>query len=385
MSSQVFRAFIRAGVNSSVKEINTRSGPSTDYEVPFRVATGAENLEIMDVQSDENNATFNGKLYQWFLLAFPNGQSAWIRDDLIDVVGDGSRFGYGFVAGRVFALELNRATSDTKRTERSLNPLMRQAKDAFSENASSDEIEEETKPATLSEDERVILAAFNITGAFEGSGYASYQTYDKGLISYGRFQFTLLSGSLAAVVNRYIELSDDRFANALEQSYQAALNERKESLRDDARLKMLLQNAAQIPAMQQAQNNIANEQYWQRMYKLSVVPRNVQTPLAQAMFFDISIQHGTHHSIFTTAEDELGVPNRSRVGENGIPETRFIARCAEVRRRILYRIADAQRLPGVKKRADVWIELIKSDDWQLQGDASGNINVLGRKAQVRNP
>ncbi len=47
-------------------------------------------------------------------------------------------------------------------------------------------------------------AAFNITAAFEGGGYSSYQNYDKGVVSYGRFQFTLASGSLFTVLEQYL-------------------------------------------------------------------------------------------------------------------------------------------------------------------------------------
>ena len=40
--------------------------------------------------------------------------------------------------------------------------------------------------------DRIRRAAFNITSTFEGSKtYANYQNYDAGIISYGRFQFTL--------------------------------------------------------------------------------------------------------------------------------------------------------------------------------------------------
>ena len=397
MSTRPFVATIRPAVNANITEINTRGGPGTNYGIPFRAATGLNNLTILDVQPDEEQIEHNGKVYQWFLLEFPDNQQSWIRDDLINIKGDGTGFGYGFLSTDMYALELSRAVSNPRRNQQS---VWSQAKDIMrtgtvddaDEPVVTDEpapIEEDTPvteaPTTITEDERIVKAAFNITGAFEGTGYASYQNIDKGIISYGRFQFTLQSGSLATVVNRYIETADDRMTQTLRWDYQIRLTQRDETLRDDERLKAVLIRAAEEKAMQAAQDAIAYELYWRRMYDLSVIPRNIQLPLSQAMFFDISIQHGTHHDIFASAERELGVPIRSRVGENGTDERTFVKTAANIRRDILYRIATAQGLPGVRKRADFWIQIIQKGDWHLQGNTSGNLNVLGRTAQVRNP
>src|SRR5205085_211246 len=58
-------------------------------------------------------------------------------------------------------------------------------------------------PAGLTLD-AIKAVSFRITAAWEGAGYATLQTYDKGIVSYGRFQFTLSGGALANVLNRYL-------------------------------------------------------------------------------------------------------------------------------------------------------------------------------------
>lgn len=382
-----FLAHIRPGVNASVNAINTREGPGTNHPVPFTVATGTSNLRVLAVEPDENNTRHNGKRYQWFQVQFPDNQEAWVRDDLINVSGDGSRFGYGIIAGIAYAFELTRAEPGLDRTEPVQPPPSSirsgQRADTDPPDARIDPPQPPQPPA--SNQERIIKAAFNITAAFEGSGYAAYQNFDKGIVSYGRFQFTLLSGNLTTVIQRYVDASSDEIARLLRDEYLPRLLQRDETLRNDTRLRDLLLAAAEQPEMQQAQDAVALERFWQRMFDLSIVPRNIQTPLAQAFFFDISIQHGTHHNIFVEAEQALGVPIRSRVGENGVAEEVFVHRAALVRSQILGRIAEARNLPGVRRRAEFWENIIQTGDWQLQGDEAGTINVLGKQVQVRNP
>lgn len=236
----------------------------------------------------------------------------------------------------------------------------------------------------MDEKERIRLAAFNITSAFEGSkGYAMYQTYDAGIISYGRFQFTLAGGSLASVVDGYLSRSDSPIAQQL-RAYQARIRNRDASLRNDAQLQSLLIQAAAEKAMQDAQDEVAINSYWIPSQD-SVTVRGIQTPLGQALLFDMAIQHGPAHKLIRKAEEELGVPPRSRLIENGLSEQQLIRRVVDVRKRALYAQADRDRLPGLKRRADFWVDLVQKGDWQLQGDADGNVWVFGAPVQVRNP
>ncbi|GEM_PF-5347541 len=236
----------------------------------------------------------------------------------------------------------------------------------------------------MDEKERIRLAAFNITAAFEGNkGYAMYQTYDAGIISYGRFQFTLASGSLASVVDSYLMRSNSPVAEQL-RAYQARIRNRDASLRNDAQLQNLLVQAAAEKAMQDAQDEVVIKSYWIPSQD-SVTVRGIQTPLGQALLFDMAIQHGPANKLIRKAEEELGVPPRSRLVENGLTEQQLIQRVVDVRRRALYAQAERDRLPGLKRRADFWVDLVQKGDWRLQGDADGNVWVFGAPVQVRNP
>ncbi len=109
MSSSPFLAYVRGLPETpSVIEINIRSGPNASYSLLFKAPVGTANLPVMDVKADDKGANFQGKVYNWMLLQFPNGQSGWARDDLLEVGGDGMRFGYGVVYVRTFAFALVR-------------------------------------------------------------------------------------------------------------------------------------------------------------------------------------------------------------------------------------------------------------------------------------
>jgi hypothetical protein len=109
MSISPFLAYIRGLPETpSVIEINIRSGPNSSYGLLFKAPVGTANLPVMDVKTDDKGANFQGKAYNWVLLQFPNGQSGWARDDLLEVSGDGTRFGYGMVFVRTFAFALQR-------------------------------------------------------------------------------------------------------------------------------------------------------------------------------------------------------------------------------------------------------------------------------------
>ncbi|GAB4572968.1 MAG: hypothetical protein Kow0077_13880 [Anaerolineae bacterium] len=227
-------------------------------------------------------------------------------------------------------------------------------------------------------------AAFNITAAFEGGGYHSYQNHDSGVVSYGRFQFTLASGSLYAVLERYIAAAVSETAAALRDRYLPRVRDRDAGLRDDEDFRHLLDAAADDPAMQAAQDGVAREKYWDLVQGLSILPRNIQTALGQALIFDMAINHGPRHDMIGLAEKALGVPSKSRMPENGVQETTLIRKVAQIRQERMARLAEKWRLPGLKQRGDFWVALVEAGDWDLQGDAEGMIEVKpGRRVRVR--
>nr|MBN1230199.1 chitosanase [Anaerolineae bacterium] len=233
-------------------------------------------------------------------------------------------------------------------------------------------------------DERTRLAAFAITSAWEGGkGYANYQTYDAGIISYGRFQFTLASGSLWTVVDGYLQRSSSVIAQQL-RPYADRIRARDVTLRNDPALKDLLIRAAEEDAMKDAQDAIVIDRYWNPAMSSASV-RGVITSLGQALFFDMAIQHGPFHPYIQRAEAFYGVPAKSHLGDNGITEQQLIERTAIERQLFLTDFANRKNLPGVKKRGDFWVDLVDKEDWNLEGDTGGNVFVWGAPVQVKTP
>jgi hypothetical protein len=380
--------------NPAVVEVNVRSGPNTSYVLIFKVPVGMANLPVLEVRADDRNTALQGKTYQWFRLRFPDGRDGWVRDDLIDVVGDGSAFGYPVVAQPVIGFSLTRSAVVSPAPAAPVPAPVSPAPAPVPAVPAPLPVAPITPapapvPAPIAAPlpgaiERVRKAAFNITAAFEGGGYATYQTYDSGIISYGRFQFTLASGSLMTVLNRYLERSSGPTADGL-RGYLPRLNAKDESLRQDAALRGLFIAAASEAVMQQVQDEVATEGYWGGVMELSIAPRGVQSALGCALIFDMAIQHGKFNFILPKAEQELGVPPKSRLGQNGITEQTFITRVAQIRRDNLYALAEKLKLPGLRTRGDFWFNLVQAGDWNLQGDSNGNVNVNGKIVQVRNP
>lgn len=112
----LFTAYIRGLPETpSIREINIRSGPGTQNALVCKQLVGLSNLPVLDAKADEQGNNFQGKIYTWIKLQFPDGQSGWARDDLLEVVGDGTAFGYPIVSVQTFAFVLNRQTvADTR-------------------------------------------------------------------------------------------------------------------------------------------------------------------------------------------------------------------------------------------------------------------------------
>lgn len=91
----------------TVTKVNVRVQPTTSsakaFESPLNII-----CDITDVKPDAQNEVENGKLYQWFNLTFPDGKTGWVRDDLVEIFGDGTAFGYGVVASKTKGFDLTR-------------------------------------------------------------------------------------------------------------------------------------------------------------------------------------------------------------------------------------------------------------------------------------
>ncbi len=379
MAGQPYRIIIRGIPHlPTVTEVNARSGPSTTFDIVAKLAVGLEFSQVNSIAEDREGKGLNGKIYLWFCLPMLDGRQAWVRDDLLDMVGDCTPLGYGNYAERVFVFDQRRIVTEKKKTATLVMPAI------IPDTTPPHPAPAPTPVGRIDDLERVRRAAFAITAAFEGAGYASYQNYDAGVISYGRFQFTLSAGTLATVVTRYLERSHTPQAEAL-RPYHMRINARDTSLRNDMQLKQALINAAEDPIMKQVQNEVATEGYWNRMLDISARPRGIQSPLGLALIFDIAINFGVMNRMLSLAEEELGVPPKSRLGENGVTEQRFIAQLADRRRRAHYAQAERDNLPGLKARGDFWVNLVAQNDFGLQGDAQGLVYPNGKPVQVRTP
>jgi hypothetical protein len=355
-----------------IKEINVRSGPSTKYALVFKIAVGTNGLLIVETRPDEDKLNKDGKVYQWFKLAFPNAATGWVRDDLIEIEGECTQWGYTTLPQRTSAFDLTRREVPSNAPV----PVTPPPSSAVTQPAPA--------ARALEALTRVKKSSFGITAAFEGSGYAAYNNYDAGIISYGLIQCTLAAGSLFSVIDLYLNRCTSPLANEL-RGYYGRIQGRDATLRHDERLKQLLIAAASELPMQEAQEEVATVGYWDKVIDGYIKPRGLQTPLAFALLFDMGVNFGTGHAFVRKAEEALGVPPKSKTGENGITEQQLITRVAELRRDSHYRQADRDNLPGLKKRGDFWVNLTRQGDWQLQGDANGNVNVNGRTVQIRNP
>lgn len=423
MSNTPFLVTVRGIPNNPI--INVRTGPNTTYDKLLELAVGTANMPVLEVRADDKNTQLQGRTYQWLRCTLPSGQSGWVRDDLVTVQGDGTRFGYPVVAQATLASTLTRTTppppglsspSTPAQPAAPATPASTPAAPAApvtpaqpattpSAPAASTPATPATAPAptpatpatpaqpaapavpvapNVGSLDRVRRAAFAMTSAFEGGGYATYQTYDSGIISYGRFQFTMAAGSFITVITRYCNQASGPTVDGLK-GYLPRINAKDESLRKDDGLKTLCKTAAADPIMQAIQDQVATESYWGAVIDLSITPRNIKSALGYALIFDMSIQHGKYNFIIPKAETELGVAPKSRVGENGVTEQQFITKVAQLRQDNLKALATKLNLPGMVKRGDFWVNLVAAGDWNLQGDANGNVNINGKIVQVRNP
>ena len=385
--------------NPAITEINVRTGPGTNHEVAFRAAVGLADLPVLAVQPDAERMLFQGKLYQWLRVRFPDAREGWVRDDLLAIRGDGVAFGYEVYAEPVFAFDQRRRDVIPRGAEIHPEEMPAPRADAPAPPAPASGPAPAPAPApipappagpapapapTVGEAERVRTAAFNITAAFEGGGYATFQNYDAGIISDGRVQFTRAGSGLFSVLDRYTSRSDSPVAQELRTAYLARVRQHDPGLRHDGRLRGLLIAAAADPIMQAAQDEAATVHYWDVVQDLSIRPRGIRTALGQALIFDMGINFGPRHSFITAAEQALGVPPRTRVGENGATEPQLIRKLADLRRDSHYRQAARDNLPGLKARGDFWVDLCARGDWDLQGDADGLLLVKpGARVRVR--
>jgi carboxypeptidase C (cathepsin A)/V8-like Glu-specific endopeptidase/GH25 family lysozyme M1 (1,4-beta-N-acetylmuramidase)/subtilisin family serine protease len=145
--------------------------------------------------------------------------------------------------------------------------------------------------------------ASDITSAFEGGKTGTLNLYDLGVISYGKHQATLHSGTLLGILKRFTELSSTPTATKMA-TYLDRVKQRDETLREDAEFIRLLKDAATEPQMDQVQDEEFGRQYWEPA-KSKAAKANVKTALGHAIFYDTKIQGGLDQ-VSKTIETKLG-------------------------------------------------------------------------------
>lgn len=214
-----------------------------------------------------------------------------------------------------------------------------------------------------------------ITSIFESGrpegNPAAYQTYDAGIISYGKHQATLSSGTLNRVLQAYYRLSDSAARQALKEEYGDRVARMDQNLRNDGRIKQLLLEAANELAMSQAQDEVFDQSYYQPAIA-AAKEYNVKSPLGLAALYDTQIQGGLY-IILPRVTARLG----GKIGQAGISEKQWLAAFLDLREERLYRLADqfeAKGDTGTAKalrvstfRVEEYRKLLRAGNLELKG------------------
>ncbi|MDZ4769861.1 MAG: chitosanase [Chloroflexota bacterium] len=392
-------------VSTSGKQILVRVTPGADQAYLGAIPLEMGGYEVADARTGADGLA-------WVRLNFVGGLSGWVRADEIDIAGDCTPVGYGVISPPMRAAMITRGAVGQVITPPQPiidppQPIIDPPQPILPPQPIIDPPQPPAPipqpvplppapapvpvppvpPPTTGDNspDRVRKAAFNITAGFEGGGYATYQNRDSGIVSFGRFQFTLQSGSLFSVLDRYLQRASGAVADEL-RGYAGRTQAREEGLRGDTRYRDLLIAAANDPIMQTVQDEIATEVYWNRVQELSIRPRAIVSPLGQALLFDMAINHGVFHDMIGKAEQELGVQPKSRIGENGKSEQEVVTRIAQIRQGRMRALADRLKAPGLIPRGDFWVAVVTAGDWNMVGDARGEIEIKqGRRVQVGKP
>jgi hypothetical protein len=213
--------------------------------------------------------------------------------------------------------------------------------------------------------DRAKLIALAIVHVFETSkpfgDYSAVAVLNDGAgISYGINQFTHKSGSLAAVIERYIELAqynENQTDLAYLVNFLPSLRQkvRIDELSKNTVLKSTLRDLGSDPFMRQAQNEIAFERYL-RPAIAACEGSHFTQPLSLAVIYD-SINHGSWEKI----RDRV-VIDRTGYPSNEAFERAWITEYVHDRDAWL---ASVPRLNSTRYRTRLFLNLIERGNWQI--------------------
>ncbi|WP_309891849.1 N-acetylmuramoyl-L-alanine amidase [Archangium sp.] len=230
----------------------------------------------------------------------------------------------------------------------------------------------------------IMEVAFRITGAFEGGRATSYQNEDSGIVSYGKHQATLSSGTLGTILAKYVKRSTNPAAQRLA-GFMDRVNRKDSSLRKDAGFKQALLDAGADPVMSVIQDEVFAQKYWPTAEQ-GTQSDKLKSPLALAMYYDTNIQGGLAAVRTATAKAMKGKPfselayltefNRQRdLRLQGLAEDKRSAaryKWGEEKEQLLN---DAKWLDSSRSRVVALQSLVAAGDLQLRGDAQGLLHL----------
>jgi hypothetical protein len=212
-----------------------------------------------------------------------------------------------------------------------------------------------------------------ITSIFESGrpegNPAAYQNSDAGIVSYGRHQATVASGSLAAVLDAFFPRSSSATSQALRNEFASRVGQRDGSLRDNGRFKELLLAAAAEPAMTEAQDEVFEANFYRPAVE-QARKRGIRTPLGVAAFYDTRIQGGLG-DVLVAVTQRVG----QAVGE--VDEANWLAAFLEERETWLRRVADKFDARGERKSAEfIRTSIFRVKELRMLLEA-GNVGLTG--------
>ncbi len=256
---------------------------------------------------------------------------------------------------------------------------------------------------------RAYTIADTITSQYEGGGYASIQTKDVGVVSYGKHQATLSSGNLTKLVELYLQKAKaiqpvSQNATTLE-GYLPKMKgtaAEKEALRSDSAFTGALVAAASEEAMQQAQDEYFKEDFWKPAVQMAL-QYGITSQLGWATVYDCFIQGGAETCLGRT-QTELGGIVGASVPRDGqqhvITEQEFLTTFNAKREGRLEDIAkkrdsegktaDAKMLRSSKVRPQAFSELATAGNLTMNSNVAGQNKLEigtygGKRTQVDTP
>jgi len=253
-----------------------------------------------------------------------------------------------------------RAVKEAAMNQEDQELAMEFLEDAYIEGKAEEEAEEEEAQNWQNTFHRI---ANDITSAFEGGKPVTLNLYDRGIISYGKHQATLASGTLYPILKRFTELSTGEIARKMSE-YLDRVQRKDETLREDKDFIQLLKDAAKEPEMERAQDEEFARSYWNPAKK-SAAEAGIKTALGHVILYDTRVQGGMQQVLKKTKE-RLGGNVGDIVGGKEITELEFLRAFVEQR---------IQRNLNISARQKKQAEELNKEAEALEGQAAAAANL----------